>query len=144
MTGSTVLPVPSRIADGSVRAAIRSIVSAVIRESSGTRTTFARPAAKSAAAKPGPGAPWTRIRARGATAAASRAAAFETAAPNSAIVMETSRTLEVRTPRKGALPKGRHRLVEQLGQGARQDRSRKARSGTLARGLWVRSREPRA
>ena len=42
VTGSTVLPVPRRIADGSVSAAMRSIVSAVMRTSSGTRTTFAR------------------------------------------------------------------------------------------------------
>ena len=104
VTGSTVLPVPSRIADGSVSAAMRSIVSAVIRTSSGTRTTFARPAANRAAANPGPGAPWTRIRAPGSTAAANRAAAFPTATPNSAIVSETERVLEVRTPRKGASP----------------------------------------
>ena len=104
VTGSTVLPVPRRIADGSVRAAMRSIVSAVIRTSSGTSTMFARPAANRAAANPGPGAPWTRILAPGGTAAAIRAAAFPTAAPNSAIVIEKSRVLDVRTPRKWASP----------------------------------------
>ncbi len=69
VAGSIVAPVPSRIADGRVRSQIRSIVSGVIRASSGTRITLARAAAKIAAAYDGPGAPWMNTRDRGSRAA---------------------------------------------------------------------------
>ena len=102
--GSSVAPVPRRIAAGWVSAEIRSTVSWVIRASSGTRMTFALAAAKSAAAKPGPGAPCTSTRAPGGSAAASRAAAWSTAAPKAANVSDSSRAVELRTPRNGAEP----------------------------------------
>ena len=104
MTGSSVAPDPSRIAEGSVSAEIRSTVSDVIRASRGTRITLARAAAKSAEAKPGPGAPCTSTRSPGRSAAASRAEACSTATPKSANVSDCSRTVDVRTPMNGAEP----------------------------------------
>ena len=81
--GSIVAPVPMTSAAGFVSAEIRSTVSGVIRASSGTRITFARGAANSAAAKPGPGAPWTMTVEPVGTAPARRAAALSTAVANS-------------------------------------------------------------
>ena len=93
-----------RRAHGSVSAEIRSTVSDALRASSGIRSTFARAAAKSAAAKPGPGAPWTSTRVPGRSAPASRAAACSTATPNASNVSDCSRAVAVRTPRNGAEP----------------------------------------
>ena len=105
MTGSTVLPVPRRMADGSVRRGdavdrVRGHPD-VERDEHDVRATGREQGRR----EPGTGRALDQDpRAGLGTAAASRAAALPTAAPNSAIVIENSRVLDVRTPRKGASP----------------------------------------